>query len=249
MRQATRRAPLADKEPARRRRLAGKVALVVLGEGAIGRAVVLAFAREGADVAIVYFNDHRQAEETRQLALLEGVRCILLSGDATRESFCRFAARKVLNAMGRLDILVNDAGNQKPYGDVGKPEIEDAFRASLLGMFFLTKAVAPRLADGGAIINTVAAPADPGDQAPLTEYAAATKNAAVAFTRSLARALRDRRIRVNAVDPDPESAACRVATRDADVDEIVPSYVALAMRDAGFKTGQVLHPAADRRSR
>lgn len=238
MRQATRRVPLAfDTEPARPRRLAGKVALVALGEGGMGRAVALAFAREGAHLAIVYFNDHRAAEETRQLVLLAGARCILLSGDATSESFCRFAVRKVLSALGRLDILVNDAGKHSPRDgrsdDIGKAEIEDAFRANLLGMFHLTKAAAPRLADGGAIINTVAAPA--GLAAPLAEYAAATKSATVAFTRSLARALRDRRIRVNAVD--------------GDVDEIAPIYVTLAVRDAAFTTGQVLHPAAERRSR
>jgi NAD(P)-dependent dehydrogenase (short-subunit alcohol dehydrogenase family) len=232
MRQATRRAPFVfDIEPVQPlRRLAGKVALVALGEGSMGRAVALAFAREGANLAIVYFNDHRAAEETRQLVLLEGVRCILLSGNATNEAFCRFAVRKVLNALGRLDILVNDAGKRCPSeghgGDIGPSAIEDAFRANLQSMFCLTKAAAPRLADGGAIINTASAPA--------------TRSATVAFTRSLARTLRSRHIRVNAVIPEVDAG---------DVDEIAPRYVTLAMRDADVATGQVFHPVAERRSR
>jgi NAD(P)-dependent dehydrogenase (short-subunit alcohol dehydrogenase family) len=244
MRQATRRAPLAFHiEPAHPpRRLAGKVVLVALGEGGIGRAVALAFAREGADLAIVYFNDHRAAEDVRQLVLQEDVRCILLSGNATNEAFCRYAVRKVLSALGRLDILVNDAGKHCPHDgrrkDISKAEIEDAFRANLLSMFYLTKAAAPRLADGGAIINT--APAGLAARGPLAESAAATKRATVAFTRSLARALRDRHIRVNAVDPDADGIA------DGDVEEIAPSYVSLAMRDAGIGTGRVFRPAAER---
>ena len=226
MRHATRRAPLAFKiEPARpTRRLAGRVGLVALGEGGIGSAVALAFAREGADLAIVYFNDHRAAEETRQRVLLEGVRCILLSGNATNEAFCRFAVRKVLNTLGRLDILVNDAGRHCPHhgcDDNGKAEIENAFRADLLSMFYLTKAVAPRLADGGAIINTASA--------------SATKSATLAFTRNLARTMEARRIRVSAVDPDVD---------ESDLDEIAPRYVGLAMR-AASGTGQVFRPAAD----
>ncbi|MGH6930767.1 MAG: SDR family NAD(P)-dependent oxidoreductase [Dongiaceae bacterium] len=250
MRQATRRAPLAHAEPAWRRRLAGKVALVALGEGGIGRAVALAFAREGTDLAIVYLNDHRRAEETRQRVLLEGVHCILLSGDTTKGSFCRFAVRKVLNAMGRLDILVNDSCEHCPRAgngdDIGKPEIEDAFRASLLSMFHLTMAVAPRLTDGGVIINTASAPTLHAGRPPLTEYAAATKSATVAFTRSLAHVLHNRGIRVNAVDPDQKSPADGAATRDSD---ITPSYVSLAAREEAFTTSQVLHPSVGRSSR
>ena len=232
MHHATRRAPLAfNIVPARQpRRLAGKVALVALGEGGIGGAVARTFAREGADLAIVYFNDHRAAEEIRQHVLLEGVRCILLSGNATTDSFCRFAVRKVLSALGRLDILVNDAGRYCPHdgpgNDIGKAEIEAAFRANLLSMFYLTKAAAPRLADGGAIINTASAPA--------------TKSATVAFTRSLAGTLRSRRIRVNAVDPEVDGG---------EVDVIALRYVGLAVRGVESGTVQVFRPAAERRSR
>jgi NAD(P)-dependent dehydrogenase (short-subunit alcohol dehydrogenase family) len=230
------------------RRLEGKAALVALGEGGTGRAVAVAFAKEGADIAIVYLNDHRDAEETRQRVLLEGRRCILLAGDATKESFCRFAVRKALSALGRLDILVNDAGKERPrpdQRDVGAPEIEHAFRANLLSMFNLTRAAAPRIADGGAIINTTVVPASLPDSAPLSYYAAAMRSATAAFTRNLACALRDRRIGVNAVDPD---VACgRPVTRDCD--DVTPGYVSLAARDRTFVTGEVLRSAAGRSSR
>jgi NAD(P)-dependent dehydrogenase (short-subunit alcohol dehydrogenase family) len=253
MRQAMRRLPFAlNIEPAPQRRLAGKAALVALGEGGIGRAVALAFAREGADLAIIYFNDHREAEETRQLVLLEGTRCILLSGDATKESFCRFAVRKALGTLGRLDVLVNDASTHCPCDgrpDIGKPEVEEAFRANLLGMFYLTQAAAPRLCDGGAIINTTSAPTNLVQRAPLTGYVAVTKRATVAFTRSLADTLRRRGIRVNAVDPADPAGSRNGPVRGNDVDRIVPSYVSLAARDSAFPTGQVLHPAAGRSPR
>jgi NAD(P)-dependent dehydrogenase (short-subunit alcohol dehydrogenase family) len=232
MRHATRRAPLAfNIEPTRSpRRLAGRVALVALGEGGIGPAVALAFAREGADLAIVYLNDHRAAEETRQRVLQEGVRCILLSGNATNEAFCRFAVRKTLSTLGRLDVLVNGAGRHRPHGDgsgcIGQADIEDAFRANLMSMFYLTKAAAPRLADGGAIINTASAPA--------------TKNATIAFTRNLARTLRGRHIRVNAVEAEIDGG---------DLDEIAPRYVGLAMRGVESETGKVLRRAPGRRWR
>lgn len=248
MRHTTRRAAAANSEERRApRRLAGKAALVALGEGGTGHAVAVALAKEGADIAIVYLNDHRDAEETRQRVLLEGRRCILLAGDATKESFCRFAVRKALSALGRLDILVNDAGKERPrpdQRDVGAPEIEHAFRANLLSMFNLTRAAAPRIADGGAIINTVT-PASLSDNAPLTGYAAAMRSATAAFTRSLARALRDRRIGVNAVEPDVASGG--PAHRNCD--EVAPSYVSLAARDRTFVTGRVLRSAAGRSSR
>jgi NAD(P)-dependent dehydrogenase (short-subunit alcohol dehydrogenase family) len=249
MRHATRGAAAANREePATPRRLEGKAALVALGENGTGRAVAVAFAREGADIAIVYLNDHRDAEETRLRVLLEGRRCILLAGDATKESFCRFAVRKALSALGRLDILVNDAGKQRPRadpGDVGAKEIEHAFRANLLGMFNLTRAAAPRIADGGAIINTTVTSANLPDSAPLTGYAAAMRSATVAFTRSLARALRSRRVGVHAVDADV--APSGLARRNCD--DIAPSYVSLAARERTFVTGQVLPPVAGKSSR
>ena len=249
MRHTTRRAAAANRQgPGANRRLEGKAALVALGEGGTGRAVAVALAKEGADIAIVYLNDHRDAEETRQRVLLEGRRCILLAGDATKEPFCRFAVRKALSALGRLDILVNDAGKERPrpdQRDVGAPEIEHVFRANLLSMFNLTRAAAPRIADGGAIINTTVTPASLSDNAPLTGYAAAMRSATAAFTRNLARALRGRRIGVNAVDPDVASGG--PAHRNGD--EVTPSYVSLAARDRTFVTGQVLRSAAGRSSR
>jgi NAD(P)-dependent dehydrogenase (short-subunit alcohol dehydrogenase family) len=248
MRHATKRAAADRPEPAVPGRLEGKAALVALGEDGIGRAVAVAFAREGADVAIVYFNDHRNAEETRQRVLLEGRRCVLLAGDATKEWFCRFAVRKVMSALGRLDILVNDAGKQRPGPDqrgAGAPKIEHAFRNNLLSMFNLTRAAAPRIADGGVIINTTVTPASPHDSAPLTDYVAAMRKATVAFTRSLAAALRRRRIGVNAVDPE----VAPDGLEHPNGGEVAPRYVSLAARDRTFVTGQALQPVARRSSR
>jgi NAD(P)-dependent dehydrogenase (short-subunit alcohol dehydrogenase family) len=198
------------------RKFGAKVALIAGGDSGIGRAVAIAFAKAGADIAIIYLNEHRRAEETRQAILRENVRCDLLAGDVASQEFCRNAVKRVMAARGRLDILVNNAAEQ---GD-------RTFRTNLLGMFCLTKAAMPHLPAGGTIINTTAVTAW-RDSAHLIDDAATTETI-VSFTRSIARAVADRRIRVNAVTPGA-----------APLEEIAPSYV-LAAQDGPFVTGQVL---------
>jgi NAD(P)-dependent dehydrogenase (short-subunit alcohol dehydrogenase family) len=208
-------------------KLSGKAALVAGGDSGIGSAVAFAFAREGADVAIVYFNDHRNAEEMRQRILRENVRCILIAGDIAKEDFCRNAVKRTIAAFRRLDILVNNVTEQQP-DQGGRLASTD-----LLGMFYLTKAAMPHLRPGSAIINTTAVAAW-RDSAQLIADAA-TSGTIVSFTRSIARALVARRIRVNAVTPVSVSAR----------EEIAASYVFLAAQHGSFTTGQVLHARAD----
>lgn len=213
-----------------RRKLAGKTALIAAGDSGIGCAVALAFAREGAQVAIVYLNEHRKAEEVRQRILRENVRCILIAGDVARDGFCRNAVKRTIAAFKRLDILVNNATEQQPGLDSRTPDQRDRFlRANLLGMFGLTKAAMPHLCVGGAIINTTAVTAW-RDSAGLIDDAATT-GTIVSFTRSIARVLLDRRIRVNAVTPGSAST----------LEQTAATYLFLAAQDGPFMTGQLLH--------
>ena len=218
-----------------RGKLAGKVALVTSGDSGIGRSVAIAFAKEGADVAIVYLNEHRAAEDTRQRILRENGRCVLIAGNVAREDFCRNAVKRTLAAFERLDILVNNTAEQQPGPDPRKiagEERERSLRTNLLGMFYLTKAAMPYLPAGGAIINTTAVTAW-RDSTHLIDDAATT-GTIVSFTRSIARALIDRRIRVNTVTPGSAPA----------LEEFAPSYAFLAAQDGSFVTGQALHAKA-----
>jgi NAD(P)-dependent dehydrogenase (short-subunit alcohol dehydrogenase family) len=212
-------------------RLRGKAALIMGGDGGIGRAVALAFAREGADIAIIYLNEHRDAEGTRQAILQENVRCILVAGDVTSETACRNAVKRIIAAFGRLDILVNNPAEQQPqanHREIAHAQRVRTERTNLLGMFWLTKAVLPHLPAGGAIINTTAVTAW-HDSAHLIDDPETT-GAIVSFTRSVADALGALRIRVNAVTPARGG--------------IAPSYVFLAAGDGSFITGQVLRAKA-----
>lgn len=226
--------PRADARTARTAgRLRGKTALIVGGDGGIGRAVAIAFAREGADIAIIYLNEHREAENTRVAILKANVRCILVAGDVTRETSCRSAVRRVIAAFGRLDILVNNAAEQQPqvdHGEIAHLQRGPIARTNLLGMFRLTKAVLPHLPAGGAIINTTAVTAW-HDGAHLIDDPETTQ-AIVAFTRSVADAPVARRIRVNAVTPVPAAMPS------------APAYVLLAGGSGSFMTGQVLRADA-----
>jgi NAD(P)-dependent dehydrogenase (short-subunit alcohol dehydrogenase family) len=220
-----------------RGRLRGKTALVCAGASGVGGAVALAFAREGADVAVAYFNDHRAAEGIRQSILRDGSRCILMSGDTANATFCRFAVRKTLGEFGRLDILVNDAGRLRLRpGKMATSAVQDSFRASLLGMFHLTATAASRLERGGVVINTAAAPADV--TVPV-ELVTAMTDATLTFTRCLARALSRRRIRVGAV-------AAEAARTPRSAAELAQSYIALAAGEVPWPSGQVCHPLAGR---
>jgi len=240
-------------------KLANKVALITGGDSGIGRAVAVAFAKEGADIAIVYLEEHQDAERTRASVQQQGRRCLLISGDVGHESFCQTAIGDTIRELGRLDILVNNAGEQHPQEDIQnitKDQLERTFRTNIFSFFYMTKAAAKHLPKGGAIVNTTSVTAYRGSPT-LLDYSA-TKGAIVAFTRSLSKAFAERGIRVNAVAPGPiwtplipsTFPADRVASfgkdttlgRPGEPEEVAPSYVFLASDDGSYFTGQVLHP-------
>jgi NAD(P)-dependent dehydrogenase (short-subunit alcohol dehydrogenase family) len=240
-------------------RLKGKVAIVTGGDSGIGRAVSVAFAKEGADVAILYLEEHADADETKAMVTDEGRRCITLAGDLGDPSHCRDAARLVADELGGLDILVNNAGEQHTADapeEIDPAQLERTFRTNVFAMFHLTREALHHLGPGSSIVNSSSVTAFKGHPV-LIDYAA-TKGAIIAYTRALALRLTDRGIRVNAVAPGPvwtplipasfdaeqveEFGASTPMGRAAQPEEIAPSYVFLASDDASFMTGQVLHP-------
>ena len=240
-------------------KLNGKVALITGGDSGIGRAVAVYYAKEGADVAIVYLSEHGDAEETKRQVEQEGRRCILIAGDAGDESFCRQAVERTVRELGHLDILVNNAAEQHPQEsieDITAEQLERTFRTNIFSYFFLTKAALKHLKEGSAIINTTSVTAYKGSP-QLLDYSS-TKGAIVAFTRSLSQALAERKIRVNGVAPGPiwtplipsTFPADKVASFGADTplgrpgqpEEVAPSFVFLASDDSSYITGQILHP-------
>lgn len=241
-------------------KLEGKVALVTGGDSGIGRAVAIAFAREGAKIVVAYLDEHQDAEETKRLVEEDaGGACLLVAGDVGEEAHCRALVERTVGAFGRLDILVNNAGEQHPQESIEKisaEQLERTFRTNIFSMFHLTKAALPHLGERAAIVNTTSVTAYKGNPV-LLDYSA-TKGAIVSFTRSLALALADRKIRVNAVAPGPvwtplipsTFPADKVAEFGTDVplgragqpDEVASSFLFLASEDASYLTGQVLHP-------
>lgn len=176
-------------------KLAEKVAVISGGDSGIGRAVAIAFAREGADVGILYFNEHSDAEETRKEVEQEGRRALLIAGDIGDEGFCRDAIEQLIRTFGRLDIVVNNASEQHPQAsleDISAEQLERTFRTNVFGYFFLTKAALPHLSEGSTIICTASVTAYLGSGG-LIDYSA-TKGAEVAFTRSLSQNLAKRKI-------------------------------------------------------
>lgn len=240
-------------------KLQNKVALITGGDSGIGRAVAIAFAKEGADIAVAYLDEHRDAEETRALVEKQGRRCILFPGDITGEKFCRDIVERTVSELGRLDILVNNAAVQFPQDSIEKissEQLDRTFRTNIYAMFYTTRAALKHLKVGSTIINTTSVTAYRGS-AHLLDYSS-TKGAIVSFTRSLSQALADKKIRVNAVAPGPIWTPLipstfpkeKVETFGSDVplkrpgqpEEVAPSYVFLASDDSSYITGQVLHP-------
>jgi len=238
-------------------RLTGKVALITGGDSGIGRAVALAFAREGADVAIAYLSEDEDAEETARLVRDAGRQAITIAGDIGDEAQCQMIVRQTVQEFGYLDILVNNAAFQRSHeglADLPSEEIERTFRTNVLAMFYLSKAALPQLRAGGTIINTTSIQAYT-PSASLLAYAA-TKGAIVTFTKGLAQDLIKQGIRVNAVAPGPVWTPLIPATmppeqmakfgqdgpmgRPAQPAELAPSYVFLASDDSRYITGEVI---------
>ncbi|WP_372052766.1 SDR family oxidoreductase (plasmid) [Tistrella mobilis] len=240
-------------------RLKEKVALITGGDSGIGRAVAIGMAREGADIAILYLNEHRDAEETVRLVEAEGRQAMHIAGDVGDEAICRQAVAEVVKTLGRLDILVNNAAEQhevKDFTDLAAEQLERTFRTNVFGCFFMTKAALEHLPDGGAIVNTTSITAYQGYPS-MVDYAA-TRGAIVAFTRSMSRLLVDRKIRVNAVAPGPiwtplipasfpaekvaEHGGSAPMGRAGQPNEVAACHVFLASEEASYMSGQVLHP-------
>jgi NAD(P)-dependent dehydrogenase (short-subunit alcohol dehydrogenase family) len=240
--------------------LEGRRALVTGGDSGIGRAVAIAFAKEGADVAIAYLSEHDDAAHTAKLVEAAGRRCVTIPGDLSEEDACRHAVATTVGELGGLDILVNNVARQRPVeslADVSTDEWDATFRTNVHSYFWCTRAALEHMPDGGAIINSGSVNGLRGNKS-LLAYAA-TKGAVHIFTKSMAQSLLPRRIRVNCVAPGPVWTPLIAATmppektasfgsqdpmeRAAEPDEIAPSYVFLASeRLSAFYTGQVLSP-------
>ena len=240
-------------------KLQDKVAIITGGDSGIGRAVAIAFAKEGAHISIVYLEEQKDATETRRLIEKQGRKCLLIKGDVGQKEFCRKAVAQTVKEFGRLDVLVNNAAEQHPQDSLEKiteKQLERTFRTNIFSFFFMTKAALKHLKKGAAIINTTSVTAYKGS-ADLLDYSS-TKGAITSFTRSLSQVLADKYIRVNGVAPGPiwtplipsTFPAKEVETFGSDVPlgragqpaEIAPSYVFLASDDSSYMTGQVLHP-------
>ncbi|MES2994694.1 MAG: SDR family oxidoreductase [Patescibacteria group bacterium] len=242
-------------------KLTGKVALITGGDSGIGRATAIAFAKEGASVAIIYFNEDDDAKETAHH--IEDVagegQVTLLRADIGKPAVAKRVVEQIVKRLGGLDILVNNAAEQHPQSsllDISPEQLERTFRTNVFGMFYMTQAALPHLKAGSAIINTTSVTAYKGS-AELIDYSA-TKGAIVAFTRSLSQSLAEKKIRVNAVAPGPIWTPLIPSTfskekvgkfgqdttlgRPGQPDEIAPAFVFLASDDSSYMTGQVLHP-------
>jgi NAD(P)-dependent dehydrogenase (short-subunit alcohol dehydrogenase family) len=240
-------------------KLEGKVALITGGDSGIGRSVAIFYAKEGADVAIVYLNEEQDAQETKRLVEAEGKRCLTIPGDIGDEKFCQQTVQQTVQELGHLDILVNNAAEQHPQEsieNISAEQLERTFRTNIFGMFFMAKAALPHLKEGSTIINTTSVTAYKGNP-QLLDYSS-TKGAIVAFTRSLSQSLVKKGIRVNGVAPGPiwtplipstfpedkvKSFGAQVPMQRAgQPEEVAPSYVFLASDDSSYISGQILHP-------
>lgn len=239
-------------------KLAKKVALISGGDSGIGRAVSLLFAQEGADIGIIYLNEHDDANITKSDIEKIGRRCLLIAGDAGNEQFCQQAVNQVIKELGRLDILVNNAAEQHvqtTLENISAEQLERTFRTNIFSYFYLSKAALPHLKSGSVIINTTSITAYEGHKL-LMDYAS-SKGAIVTFTRSLSQSLVGKGIRVNGVAPGPIWTPLIPASfneqhvvqfgqdtpmqRAGQPAEVAPAYLFLASQDSSYMSGQILH--------
>lgn len=240
------------------KRLKDRVAIITGGDSGIGRAVAVAYANEGANIAIVYLNEDKDAQETKLAVEGKGVKCLNLRGDLSDENFCNKVVQEVINNFGKIDILVNNAGVQyecPKLEDITSQQLEKTFKTNVFGTFYLTKAALPHMKDGGNIINTTSVTAYKGHET-LLDYSS-TKGALASFTRSLAINLADRGIRVNAVAPGPiwtplipssfgEAKVEKFGQnsnlkRAGQPEEVAGAYVFLVLDSSSYITGETIH--------
>jgi NAD(P)-dependent dehydrogenase (short-subunit alcohol dehydrogenase family) len=240
-------------------KLLDKVALITGGDSGIGRSVAVHFAREGADVAIVYLNEDKDAEETKKLVEKEGKRCLLISGDVGDENVCKEAVQKTLSEFGKINIVVNNAGEQhekNTLSEISSEQLIRTYKTNIFSFFYITQEALKHMRSGDAIVNCASVTAYRGS-GHLLDYSS-TKGAIVSFTRSLSKNLASKGIRVNAVAPGPIWTPLIPASFDKEhvaefgkkvplgrmgqPSEVGPAFVFLASEDASYITGQVIHP-------
>lgn len=237
-----------------------KILFITGADSGIGKAVALLFAQEGADVAVVYLNEHEDANDTREKIEEFGRKCLLIPGDITSEDFCKEAINKTVSEFKRIDVLINNAATQfqsDTLEQITTKHLVKTFQTNIFAMFWITQAALPHMKSGSAIINTTSVTAYRGNP-NLIDYSA-TKGAIVAFTRSLSQNILWRGIRVNAVAPGPiwtplipetmspekvkDHGKGSPMQRAGQPAEVAPCYLFLASNeDSGYMAGQVLHP-------
>lgn len=239
-------------------KLQDKVTLITGGDSGIGRAVAIAYAKEGSDIAIVYFNEHQDAEETKEAVIKYGRRCILIPGDIKNSAFCKSAVIQTVTELGGLDILINNAAVQyvqNTIENITDAQLEETFRTNIFSMFYLTREALSHMKRGSSIINTASITAYKGHEL-LIDYSS-SKGAIVTFTRSMAISLASQGIRVNAIAPGPiwtplipssfdtnkvkQFGSNTSFGRPGQPVELASAYVFLGSDDASFITGEIIH--------
>jgi NAD(P)-dependent dehydrogenase (short-subunit alcohol dehydrogenase family) len=240
-------------------KLQGKIAVITGGDSGIGRATAVLFAREGADVALLFLEETEDARKAQTLVEEEGVACLAIAGDAGDNGHCERAVERIVERFGRIDVLVNNCAEQHERDapeNISPEQLERTFRTNIFSYFYMTQAALAHMAEGGAIVNVTSVTAYRGSS-HLIDYSA-TKGAIVAFTRSLAQSLASRGIRANGVAPGPIWTPLIPASFPAEAvpsfgkntllgrpgqpNEVAPSLLFLACEDSSYMTGQVLHP-------